>query len=152
MNCELSPIPVMLKSPFRGLGDCPFLGVGTARSNLPAILPLFFCYHPHFQYHAIFLAAPPHTLKRQKAAKSGKKRQETAILYPSQWAWSNDYTPNPCFVCKSVQKLPFTVQKCAINLSDMEKTITNKNAHYQIPTTNYQLKICFHCAKVCNSL
>ncbi len=32
----------------------------------------------------------------------------------------------------------------------MEKTITNKNAHYQIPTTNYQLKICFHCAKVCN--
>ena len=39
-------------------------------------------------------------------------------------------------------KYAFTVQKCAVNLSDMKKIITNQNAHYQIPTTKYQLKIC----------
>ena len=53
---------------------------------------------------------------------------------------------------KEKKKYAFTVQKCAMNLSVMEKIITNQNTHYQIPTTNYQLKICVHCAKVCNKL
>ena len=116
MNCELSPIPVMLKSPFRGLGDCPFLGVGTARSNLPAILPLF-CYHPHFQYHAILLAATPHTLKRQEAAISGKKWQyyttqsghgarithRTPVLCVTMCNWVQVVEKNLRSLCKSVQ-------------------------------------------------
>ena len=111
---------------------------GLAKAGYALFLPLtrfcrIFCYHTHFQYHVIILAAPPHP----KTAKSGNRRQETAILYSSKWAWSKDYTPNPCFVCNCVQKLPFTVQKCAVNLSDMKKIITNQNTHYQILTTNY---------------
>ena len=34
-------------------------------------------------------------------------------------------------------KYAFSVQKCAMNLSDMKKIITNQNANYQILTTNY---------------
>ncbi len=59
-------------------------------------------------------------------------------------AESQIYTPKPCFVCNNVQlgtrsgkKYAFTVQKCAVNLSDMKKIITNQNTHYQILTTNY---------------
>ena len=149
MNCELSPIPVMLKSPFRGLGDCPFWGGRDCSLKPAGNFAAFFLLSPTFSISCHFSCRhPPHP----KTATSGKKRQETAILYPSQWAWSNDYTPYPCFVCKSVQKLPFTVQKCAMNLSVMKKIITNQNAHYQILNTNYQLKICVHCAKVCNKL
>ncbi len=85
--------------------------------------------------------------------------QKCATYFIFNRAESQIYTPYPCFVCNNVQwgtssgkKYAFTVQKCAINLSDMKKIITNQNTHYQIPTTKYQLKICFQCAKVCNKL
>jgi hypothetical protein len=81
----------------------------------------------------------------QWGTRSGKKYafsvQKCATYSFFNRAESQIYTPTPCFVCKSVQlkggnyeptfggqggrKMPFTVQKCAINLSDMKKIITN---------------------------
>jgi hypothetical protein len=79
-------------------GLAPFL---TYKPTLPATLPYIFCEHLQFQTIAVFFLPPP---PHPKTAISGKERQETAILYRSKWAWSKDYTPNPCFVCNGVPK------------------------------------------------
>ncbi len=83
-------LPCIPTAPAKALPDCLagqpeiFMLAGLAKAGLlpflqlihvlPAILPYIFCKHTHFQHHAIFLAAPPHTLFRQDTAKSGKKR------------------------------------------------------------------------------
>ena len=76
-----SILPCIPSAPAKALPDCLagqpeiFMQAGLAKAGLlpflqlihvlPAILPYIFCKHTHFQHHAIFLAAPPHTLKRQ---------------------------------------------------------------------------------------
>ena len=135
MNRGLSPIPVMLKSPFWGVGrlsfwrgrDCPLKPAG----NFAA----FFSYHPHFQYYAIFLAATPHTLKRQKAAKSSKKR----LYYTPQsghGAIITHQTPVSCVkVCKNYLSLCKSVQ-WTFPLWRKRLQIRILITKYQLPTTN----------------
>ncbi len=78
-----------------GPGEGRSRSLFVAHPNLPHILLSHtFSISCHFSCRH-----PPHP----KTAKSGNKRQETAILYRSKWAWSKDYTPYPCFVCKYVQ-------------------------------------------------
>jgi hypothetical protein len=127
MNFGLSPIPVMLKSPLWGVGGLSFWGGRDCSLKPAGNFAAFFCYHPHFQYHAIFLAATPHTLKRQTAAISGKKRRYYTA-HSGHGAMITHRTPVSCVtMCNGVQgvgkNMPFTVQKCAVNLSDMKKII-----------------------------
>ncbi len=100
MNCELSPIPVMLKSPLRGVEGLSFLGGRDCSLKPAGNFAAFFLLSPTFSISCHFFCRhPPHP----KTAISGKKRQETAILNRSKWAWSKDYTPIPYFVCNNVQ-------------------------------------------------
>jgi hypothetical protein len=135
------PLEVWGKSPLWGVGRLSFWGSRACPLKPAGNFAAFFSYPPHFQYYAIFLAATPHTLKRQQAAISGKKRR----YYTAQsghGAIITHRTPVSCVImCNGVQgmgkNMPFTVQKCAMNLSVMEKIITNQIAHYQILTTKY---------------
>jgi hypothetical protein len=81
---------------------------GLSKAGYALFLPLtqfcrIFCYHTHFQYHAIFLAATPHTLKRQEAAKSGKKRPYYTP-HSGHGAMITHRTPVSCVtMCNGVQ-------------------------------------------------
>jgi hypothetical protein len=77
------------------------------------------------------------------------------------------YTPTPCFVCNCVQKLPFTVQRCAMGYKEWKKyafTVQKCAMGYkekkkyaftvQKCATGYRewKEICVQCAKVCNGV
>ncbi len=100
MNRGLSAIPVMLKSPLWGVGGLSFWGDRDCSLKPAGNFAAFFLLSPTFSISCHFFCRhPPHP----KTAISGKKRQETAILNRSKWAWSKDYTPIPYFVCNNVQ-------------------------------------------------
>ena len=87
---------------------------GLTKAGYTLFLPLtqicrFFSITHIFNIMPFYLPPPPHPI----SARYGKNQQKMATLYRSKWAWSKVNTPNPCFVYKSVQKLPFSVQKCA---------------------------------------